>query len=71
MKTKYNTEIKFLMQGRYVSGSTYKYHLVDENLVEDKQLILTVSEAEVFALSNNIKRISSGSMTILRSEKWK
>lgn len=71
MKTKYNTEIKFLMQGRCVSGSIYKYHLVDENLVEDGQLTFTVAEAETFSSVNKIKRISSGSMTILRGEKWK
>lgn len=67
-----NSQIGYIMQAEYNGDGTYLYILVDKNLVDVKRInSLTPAQATGYASEHKIERISSGSMAILRSERWK
>ena len=70
MKDKYSNEIQYLMQGRYTKQGRYFYHLVCENLVDAEMIEMLPYEASKFCVDNNLERVSSGSMAIMRTECW-
>lgn len=72
MKNSYNNaDIQYIMQGRFIADGVYEYILVDTNLVDDIRLQFTPVQASHYAEHHNIERVSSGTMTIIRSEAWK
>lgn len=59
---------KYIMQGRHIEGTTYKYHLVSDTLVVERKAIkMTVDQAEQFAEENNLQRVSSALVAMMKA----
>jgi hypothetical protein len=59
---------KYLMQGRHIEGTTYKYHLVCESLVISRKAIkMAVEQAVEYAKANNLQNVSSGLVAMMKA----
>lgn len=59
---------KYIMQGRHIEGTTYKYHLVSDTLVVERKAIkMTVDQAVDYAKTNNLQNVSSGLVAMMKA----